>query len=223
MAERVAQRITDAGLVAIVRADDVGVDALVAAAGALLAGGVTVMEITLNTPGALAAIEVIRGRHPRMLCGAGTVLDARDARAAISAGAQFVITPTLARGTIETCRRYDVPVSAGCASPAEALAAVAAGAEFVKVFPATRFGLTHMREALDEMPTLRLIPTGGVTPANCGEYFAIGCAAVAVGSNLVGKQVLATEDWGAIERAARAFVGAVRATRTRTDGLGGQE
>ncbi|MEZ0263292.1 MAG: bifunctional 4-hydroxy-2-oxoglutarate aldolase/2-dehydro-3-deoxy-phosphogluconate aldolase [Phycisphaerae bacterium] len=208
-----SERITRAGLIAIVRADAVGTGALVAAAGALLAGGVAVMEITLNTPGALPAIEAVRARHPHMLIGAGTVLGAGDARAAISAGAQFVITPTLARETIETCRRYDVPVSAGCASPAEALAAHAAGAAFVKVFPATRFRLPHMREMLEEMPALRLIPTGGVTPANCGEYLAIGCAAVAVGSNLVGKAALAAGDWPAIERAAREFVTAVDAAR----------
>jgi 2-dehydro-3-deoxyphosphogluconate aldolase/(4S)-4-hydroxy-2-oxoglutarate aldolase len=209
----VGGQIVNAGLVVIIRAERS--DHLVEAARALSDGGVRVMEVTLNTPGALRAIEGIREALPGMMCGAGTILSVDDAVAARGAGAQFVITPTLQLDTIAFCRREGLAVSPGCASLTEMVAAQRAGADFVKVFPANRFGLVHMRGVLEEVPELKLIPTGGVTAENVCEYFDVGCAAVAAGSTLVSKEALAAEEWGAITAAARRFVGAVDAARGR--------
>jgi 2-dehydro-3-deoxyphosphogluconate aldolase/(4S)-4-hydroxy-2-oxoglutarate aldolase len=126
-----------------------------------------------------------------------------------------VVTPTLQVETIEFCRREGVPVVVGCASLTEMMAARGAGAEFVKVFPANRFGLVDIREVLEEVPGLRLIPTGGVTAENVGQYFQAGCAAVAAGSTLVGKEMLARRDWVGLAEAARRFVGAVERAKVR--------
>jgi 2-dehydro-3-deoxyphosphogluconate aldolase/(4S)-4-hydroxy-2-oxoglutarate aldolase len=211
----VADQCARAGLLAIIRADSaVG---LTDAARALAAGGVTAMEITLNTPGALGAIADVRRALPDMLCGAGTILMPDDAVAAVEAGAQFIITPTLQVDTIALCNARGVPISPGCASPIEAVAAHRAGADFVKIFPASRFALAHIRDMLEELPRLRLIPTGGVTPENLHTFFEVGCAGVAVGSNLVSKAMVAGRDWGGITRIAREFVDAVDAARGAKD------
>jgi 2-dehydro-3-deoxyphosphogluconate aldolase/(4S)-4-hydroxy-2-oxoglutarate aldolase len=123
------------------------------------------------------------------------------------------VTPTLQLDTIEFCRGEGVPVVVGCASVTEMVAARRAGAEFVKVFPANRFGLVDIREILQEVPGLRLIPTGGVTAENVGKYFEAGCAAVAAGATLVSKELLARRDWVGLAEAARRFVEAVGRAR----------
>ena len=199
----------EAGLVVIIRAERS--DHVVDAARAMFEGGVRVMEVTLNTPGALGAIGRIRREVPRMVCGAGTILGVDDAVAAREAGAQFVIMPTLQLDTIAYCKAAGLAASPGCASLTEMVAAHRAGADFVKVFPANRFGLEHVRAVLDEMPDLRLIPTGGVTAENVADYFDAGCAAVAAGSTLVGKELLARRDWAGLADAARRFTAAVAA------------
>jgi 2-dehydro-3-deoxyphosphogluconate aldolase/(4S)-4-hydroxy-2-oxoglutarate aldolase len=216
MTTNISQQIVDAGLVVIIRADRS--DHLVDAARALHDGAVRVMEVTLNTPRALGAIAAIRDGVPDMVCGAGTVLGRDDAVAALGAGAQFVVTPTLQLDTIELCRSQGVPGVIGCASPSEMVAADQAGAAFVKVFPANRFGLVHIRAVLDEVPDLRLIPTGGVTAANVAEFFDAGCAAVAAGSTLVSRELLARRDWTGLTEAARRFTSDVSAARGREGG-----
>jgi 2-dehydro-3-deoxyphosphogluconate aldolase/(4S)-4-hydroxy-2-oxoglutarate aldolase len=217
MPSSVARQIVDAGLIAIIRAG-AGVD-LLGAARALAAGGVRVMEITLNTPGALAAIAAVRAEMPEMLCGAGTILTPGDAAAAIEAGAQFIVMPTLQLDTIAYCREQGVPVAPGCDSPTEALAAHRAGAEMIKIFPAATFGLSHICAMLAAMPQLNLVPTGGVTPGNVGQYFAAGCRVVGVGANLVSRTILETRDWAGLTNAARAYVDAIAAVRTAGSAL----
>lgn len=210
-----ASSLASAGLLAIIRAAGAEAETavLLEAARALWAGGVRCMEITLNTPGALKSIETIRARLPQMCCGAGTVLSPEDARAAHEAGAQFIVTPTLDPATVAFCKEHALAVSPGCASPTEAITATRAGADFVKIFPANRFVLPHMRAMLEAMPQLRLVPTGGVRAANAHEYLAAGCAAVAAGSTLVSKETLEKRDWNGLEAAAREFVEAIAACR----------
>jgi 2-dehydro-3-deoxyphosphogluconate aldolase/(4S)-4-hydroxy-2-oxoglutarate aldolase len=200
-------QIRRAGFVAIIRTDS-GAH-LFDAAMALQAGGVTAMEITLNTPGALSAITHIREKMPSMLCGAGTILTPDDAIAARDAGAQFIVTPTLQLDTVALCKKHALPVVPGCASPTEALAAHRAGADFIKIFPANRFNLVHMTEMLEEFPQLNLVPTGGVTPENLHLYFQAGCAGVAAGSLLATKQIFSTKDWPALTAAARRYIDAI--------------
>lgn len=210
-----ASSLASAGLLAIIRAAGTEAETavLLEAARALHAGGVMCMEITLNTPGALRSIEAIRATLPDMCCGAGTVLSAEDARAAREAGAQFIVTPTLDLATVAFCKQHALAVSPGCASPTEAMQAARAGADFVKIFPANRFGLAHMRAMLQALPQLRLVPTGGVRAGNVHEYLEAGCAAVAAGSTLVTHEILRDRDWLTLERAAREFVNAIAAWR----------
>ncbi|MDB5324286.1 MAG: 2-dehydro-3-deoxyphosphogluconate aldolase/4-hydroxy-2-oxoglutarate aldolase [Phycisphaerales bacterium] len=210
-------KIIEAGLIVIVRA--ASSENLVEAAQALQAAGVRVMEITLNTPGALKAITSVREALPEMLCGAGTILMPGDAVVAIEAGAQFIITPTLQLDTVAYCREQGAPVAPGCASPTEALAAHRAGADMIKIFPAATFALPHIRAMLEEMPYLNLVPTGGVTPANLRHYFEAGCRVVAVGSNLLSRTVLETRDWDGLTRAASAYVEAITAAQSTADGV----
>jgi len=206
----IAAQLREGRFVAIIRAGSS--EHLLDAACALQAGGVKAMEITLNTPGALAAIAQVREKLPNMLCGAGTILTPSDAVAARQAGAQFIVTPTLQLDTIAICKRYGLPVAPGCASPTEALAAHSAGADFIKVFPAARFNLPHMAAMLEEIPQLNLVPTGGVTPENLHEYLQAGCAAVAAGALLISKQILAAQDWPALTAAARRYIDAIART-----------
>lgn len=212
----VASSLASSGLLAIIRSagEEAETRVLLDAARALWAGGVRCMEITLNTSGALKSIETIRAKLPEMCCGAGTVLSAEDARAAREAGAQFIVTPTLDLETVAFCKEHALAVSPGCASPTETITATRAGANFVKIFPANRFALPHMRAMLEAMPQLRLVPTGGVRAANAHEYLAAGCAAVAAGSTLVSKEILERRDWKALEAAAREFVEAIAAWRS---------
>jgi 2-dehydro-3-deoxyphosphogluconate aldolase/(4S)-4-hydroxy-2-oxoglutarate aldolase len=203
----IAAQLGHARMIAIIRTDSS--DHLLDAARALRAGGIAAMEITLNTPGALPAIARIRAELPEMLCGAGTILTPADAIAAMQAGAQFIITPTLQLDTVALCTARKMPVAPGCASPTEALAAHRAGADFIKVFPSATFALVHIREMLEEIPQLNLVPTGGITPENLHQFFEVGCKAVAAGSTLISKDILRNRDWNALTAAARRFVEAI--------------
>jgi 2-dehydro-3-deoxyphosphogluconate aldolase/(4S)-4-hydroxy-2-oxoglutarate aldolase len=198
--------ICDAGIVAIIRAG-AGAD-LLGAARALARGGVRVLEITLNTPGALPAIE--RARRELSVdgvrVGAGTILSDGDAQAAIDAGAEFVVTPTLQPDSIAVCKSRSVPILCGCASATEAVTAQTAGADFVKLFPAGQLGVRYARDLLAALPSLRLVPTGGVSIDNLARYIEIGCPAVAVGSQLVDGTMIKREDWNGLSERAGAFM-----------------
>jgi 2-dehydro-3-deoxyphosphogluconate aldolase/(4S)-4-hydroxy-2-oxoglutarate aldolase len=205
-------KLEEAGVIAIIRSPDPG--DLVAAAEALHRGGVRAMEVTLNTPGALETIHQIASNLAgRMHVGAGTILGAADARAAIDAGAQFIVTPTFQPDSITACRERGVPICCGCLSATEMLAADRLGSEFIKVFPATTVGLATIVEVLEELPQLRLVPTGGVTAQNLAGFVRAGCAAVAVGSALVSRKVLQERDWAMLEHQARAFMSALAEAR----------
>ena len=188
----VAQRMIDAGLVVIIRADRS--DHLVEAARALWEGGVRVMEVTLNTPGALGAIEGIRAACRGCCVGRGRFCRWMT-QWRRGPGAKFIITPTLQLDVIEFCKGEQLAVSPGCASVTE-MVARRAGADFVKVFPANRFGLVDIREVLEEVPGLRLIPTGGVTAENVGQYFEAGCEVVAAGRRWYRRSCWRGQDWG---------------------------
>ena len=204
--------IESTGVTAVVRLDDLSRAGQLA--DALLAGGVRCIEFTLTNRKALTVIEQVRKSHgDRMLVGVGTVLDPESARAAITAGAQFVVTPTLRVSTIELCRRYSTPVLCGAFSPTEILTAWEAGADWVKLFPASAGGPRYLREIAGPLPQIKLIPTGGVSLENAGEFIAAGAVAVAVGSNLVKASQVATGAWDEISGAARRFIDLVARAR----------
>lgn len=201
-------RIVDRGLIAIVRFNTAA--PLEAVATALADGGVDVIEFTMTTPGAL---EVLRAASAslgdRVVLGAGTVLDSETARMAILAGARFVVSPTLSRAVITTCRRYDVVSIPGAYSPTEILAAWELGADLVKVFPAGGVGPQFIKDVLAPLPQLKLVPTGGVSLGNIDAFVRAGAAAVAVGSNLVRTEFVAEQDFVRLTAAARDYRAAV--------------
>ncbi len=184
------------------------------AAGALLEGGVNAMEVTMTTPDALGAISCIaRELAGRMRIGAGSVLDAETARAALLAGAEFLVTPALRPEVIAMGHRYGKPVLCGVATPTEALAACEAGADFVKLFPAASLGPRFLHELLAPLPHLAVVPTGGITPQNAVQWIAAGSVALGIGSGLVNRAILKSRDWNALAEAATAYVEAVQDAR----------
>ncbi len=205
--QRVLDRIAGHRLIAIVRVT--AADQLLPVAEALHAGGLQVIEFTLTTPGALEALRAARERFAdASILGVGTVLNADVAQSAIEAGAQFVVAPHFDPDIIRLCHRggYDVPVIPGALTPTEILAAWQAGADLIKVFPASLGGPRYIREVLAPLPHVRLVPTGGVTLENVVEFLSAGAVAVGVGSGLVDKAAVAAGDWPALTERARRFV-----------------
>ena len=208
----VGSEIQAAGIVAIVRLDDLS--AAVPLAEALLAGGVKAIEFTYTNPLAGRAIEEVRGAlGERALCGAGSVLDAETARAALLAGAQFLVTPVVAEDVIAVGNRYGAPTVIGAFTPTEILRAWQAGATFVKVFPASVGGPRYLKDVLGPLPQVKLIPTGGVSESNAADFLRAGAAAIAVGSNLVDAKPVAASDWATLTARAERLVRAVREVR----------
>jgi len=197
-------------IIAIVRLENG--EKLVKVAEALKAGGVTVIEFTLSTPGALEMIKDASVRFGAdILLGAGTVLDAETARMAIQAGAEFIVTPTVNLETIAMCRRYGKPIVAGAMTPTEMLTVWEAGADLVKVFPVSNIGgADYIKAVLAPFPQLRLVPTGGVNADNAPEYFKAGAAAVAVGGSLVDRKAVANENWAVITKESQRLMGVIK-------------
>ena len=204
--------IEQGGVVAIVRFDRS--EPLVQVARALQAGGVRAIEFTMTTPNALQVIEEsVRAFGKDVLLGAGTVLDAETARAAILAGAEFIVAPTLNPSVIEVCRRYSKVVIPGAFTPTEILRAWECGADFVKVFPAEFGGPAYFKAVLAPLPQVKLIPVGGVSLETTGDFIKAGAAAVAVGGNLVKKSAIAAGRFDELTEMAHSFVEAVRRAR----------
>jgi 2-dehydro-3-deoxyphosphogluconate aldolase/(4S)-4-hydroxy-2-oxoglutarate aldolase len=196
--------ILDTGVVAIMRANSS--DQLLAAADAVLAGGVQAIEVTMTTPGALEVIRQATSKYGSdVLFGVGSVLDAETARAAILAGAQFVVCPTLNIKTIEICKRYTIPVMPGAYTPTEILTAWEAGADVVKVFPASVGGPAYIKALKGPLPQIRLAAVGGVNLDTTADFFRAGIDVVGVGGELVNQKLLDTRDFIAITERARSF------------------
>jgi 2-dehydro-3-deoxyphosphogluconate aldolase/(4S)-4-hydroxy-2-oxoglutarate aldolase len=196
--------IMESGVVAIMRAKSS--DQLMAAADAILQGGVRAIEVTMTTPGAL---DVIRQATSQLtddvLFGAGTVLEPESARAAILAGAQFIVCPTLNLETIRICNRYSIPVMPGAYTPTEILAAWEAGATMVKVFPASAGGPSYIKAIKAPLPQVKLTAVGGVDLGNCADFIRAGCEVVGIGGELVNQKLLDARDFAAITERARLF------------------
>lgn len=208
----IIQRLLDPGIIAIIRADSP--DGLVEAAGALLAGGVTAMEVTMTTPHALEVVTAVTQQFgPRILMGVGSVIDRDTVNAALVAGAQFIVTPVTKPDVIAASNHLGVPIASGAFTPTECLLAHESGADFVKVFPAEFNGPAYLKALLAPLPMLRLVPTGGVTVENVGAFFAAGSVALGVGSALVSKAVLENRDWSELTQRAADFVKAARAAK----------
>jgi 2-dehydro-3-deoxyphosphogluconate aldolase/(4S)-4-hydroxy-2-oxoglutarate aldolase len=207
------ERIERSGVVAIVRLDDY-TDAPEMAE-ALAAGGVEAIEFTYTNPAAGDAVRATKeALGERMLVGAGTVLDPETARAAILLGADFIVTPTVQLDTIRICNRYSVPTVIGAFTPTEILTAWEAGASIVKVFPASVGGPRYLKDVRGPLPQVKLMPTGGVSFENAGDFIRAGAVGIAAGSNLVDGATVAKRDWSTLTERARALVDAVHQARS---------
>jgi 2-dehydro-3-deoxyphosphogluconate aldolase/(4S)-4-hydroxy-2-oxoglutarate aldolase len=210
--EASVERLCAKGIIAVVRADSS--EQLLDVARSLLAGGVDCIEITMTTPNALEVIARCReAMGEESLIGVGSVLNAETAERAIAAGAQYVISPIFDPQIIATAHLAEVPAVPGTFSPTEILAATNAGADLVKVFPATRLGPGFFKDVLAPMPHLKLSPTGGVNLDTAGDFIRAGAVTLAVGSALVKKDAIRSGDLGVIESLARQFVQAVAEAR----------
>jgi 2-dehydro-3-deoxyphosphogluconate aldolase/(4S)-4-hydroxy-2-oxoglutarate aldolase len=213
----VTRSIEAAGVVAVVRLKDATAGREVAEA--LAAGGVSAIEITMTVPGAVALIEKLAQTTPsHILIGAGTVVDATTARDVIAAGARFVVSPILKLEVIAACHSHDVPAMPGCFTPTEIATAWEAGADIVKVFPATTLGPAFFKDVRGPLPHVRLMPTGGVTRENAGAWIRAGAVAIGVGTALVDPVAVAERRFDVITDNARHFVKAVQDARAATEG-----
>ena len=208
----IVSRIEDLGVVAVIRLQDPS--RLRAVIDAIAAGGVRALEVTMTVPRAIEMIAEIAPTLPRgFLIGAGTVLDGPTATRAANAGAQFIVSPVFRKEVITAAHVRDVPAMPGCMTPTEILEAWDAGADIVKVFPATALGPSYIKDVRAPLPQVKLMPTGGVTVENAGEWIRAGAVAVGVGTSLLDAKAIAANDFGVLRRNAEQMIANVRAAR----------
>jgi len=215
---QVLRWITDVGIVPVVRAPSAAL--ALRAVEALMAGGISVFEITMTVPGAVEVIRELAGRlRGQAIVGAGTVLTPDVARACLEAGAQFIVSPGLNPDVVAAARAANVAVMPGALTPTEVIAAVACGADMVKIFPCSAVGGPSYLKALKgPLPDVKLLPTGGVNANTALSYFEAGASAVGVGGELVDMKALQAGDDAGLTARARALVGIVRDARARKAG-----
>jgi 2-dehydro-3-deoxyphosphogluconate aldolase/(4S)-4-hydroxy-2-oxoglutarate aldolase len=209
----VVVEVEQLGVVAIIRMPDpAGLRAVV---DALAAGGVRALEVTMTVP---RAIELIREIAPTLpggfLFGAGTVLDADTVHRAVDAGAQFIVSPVFRPEVVNAAHEDGVPVMPGCFTPTEILSAWDMGADVIKVFPATSVGPGYLKDIRGPLPQIKLMPTGGVSIDNVGDWLRAGAVAVGVGSALVDTKAIAAKQFNVIADNARRIVANVAAARS---------
>jgi 2-dehydro-3-deoxyphosphogluconate aldolase/(4S)-4-hydroxy-2-oxoglutarate aldolase len=206
------EQVERLGIVAIIRMKDPGkVRAVFDAIGE---GGVRVIEVTMTVPGAIELIRQLAASLPEgFVLGAGTVLDAETARRVIDAGARFVVSPVFRRDVVAACHAQDAAVMPGCFTPTEILDAWDMGADIVKVFPATALGPTFIKDVRGPLPQVKLMPTGGVTLDNAGDWIRAGAVAVGVGTALLDTAAIGGGNYAALRANAAKIVAGVRAAR----------
>src|SRR5437870_7829382 len=207
------RHVLDCGIVAVVRSQDS--QQLVEVVRALAEGGVTVAEITMTVPGALDVVKQVRAAlGDRVLLGAGTILDPETARAAILAGAEYIVAPTINLEVIRLCQRYDKLVMPGAFTPTEILTAWEAGADIVKVFPADVVGPAFFKALRGPLPQIRLMPTGGVDLKSALSFLQAGACCLGVGGQLVDPDAIRQKNFDKIRDLACQYVNIVKQTRT---------
>lgn len=204
--------IRESGVVAVMRG--VEPETLVEIGEALLAGGVTAIEVTADNRGAAEMIRTLDEElGDEAVVGAGTVLDGETAQSMIAAGAEFVVSPSLHSDVIETCNRYGALVAPGVMTPTEAIDAYEQGADVVKIFPAKTVGPDHVAAMKGPLSQVPMLPTGGVDADNAADFVEAGAVAVGAGSALVPSEAVEDEDYAEITRRAEAMTETVAAAR----------
>src|SRR3954453_6688789 len=208
------RQIVELGIVPIVRTADA--ESAVRSVEAISEGGIPCAEITMTVQGAVRALEKLADQFgDSIVLGAGTVLDPETARICMLAGAQFFVTPALNLATIEIAQRYSKPIMPGALTPTEILAAWQAGADAVKVFPASAVGGAKYIKALKgPFPQIDMIPTGGVNLDTTADFLRAGASAVPVGGELVDAQTIKEGRYEVFEDRARQYLELVRKTRS---------
>jgi 2-dehydro-3-deoxyphosphogluconate aldolase / (4S)-4-hydroxy-2-oxoglutarate aldolase len=200
------------GLVPVLRAESEA--QALALASAIAAGGVTTLEVTMTVPGAIRVMRSLAEQRPDILVGAGTVLDPETARMCILEGAQYVVSPALNLKTIEMCHRYGVPILPGALTPTEVITAWEAGADVIKIFPASALGgAKYLKSIKAPLPQVEMIPTGGVSLATAREFLEAGAFALGVGADLVDPKAIAQGHPETISENAGKYLAIVRAFR----------
>jgi len=179
-------------------------------AGALIAGGVKVLEVTMTVPDAIWGLgEIVSQFGDKALIGAGTVLDADACRDSIDAGASFVVSPCFNPAVIRAAIERDVLAIPGCLTPTEVSAALREGTKIVKIFPASVVGPNFLKEMAGPFPGLKMMPTGGINLDNAREFLDAGAAALGIGGNLVDRQALKEGNFEKLTENAKRFVSIV--------------
>ena len=211
---KIVSGIEAEGLVAIVRVPRP--EWTLPLAKALVAGGVRVVELTMSIPNALEAIRTLdRELGDEILLGVGTVIDDDTCRAAIDAGAKYIVSPVTKPSLVATAHELDRPVMLGAYTPTEAQAAHEAGSDFIKIFPADTLGPGYIKSLLVPLPHLKIIPTGGVNLDTMEAFLAAGSAALGTGSALLKKEIIAGENWGELARLAKRFADKMTGLKAR--------
>lgn len=210
--EGTVARIQEVGAVAVIRMTDS--KRLLRVAEAIHKGGVSAIEVTMTVPNAIQMIEdVARELGDDVVVGVGSVLDANTARQAVEAGARYVVSPVFKPEVVDEAHRLGVAVMPGAFTPTECLTAQECGADVVKVFPADVLGIAFFKGVKAPMPHLRLMPTGGVTLTNAGDWIKAGACAVGVGSALLDKKAIEAGDYARLTENARQLIASVRQGR----------
>jgi len=214
MSSAAVEHLGDTRVVVVVRASRTsGISTL---AGALAEAGLDIFEVTMTTPGALDCIEEIRAKHPRILVGAGTVLDIGTAQRALDVGAQFIVSPTLDTGVVELAKDHGVLAIPGALTPTEAFTAWSTGVDVVKIFPASLGGPAYIRALVGPLPDLRFLPTGGVTASTATDYLEAGAFAVCLGTSFLDAGALERGEYARVVREAEMLAREVRGVAARS-------
>jgi len=208
------EKIRDLGVVLVVRAK--GDEGTMKGLEAMIEGGVTAIEITFSVPNAIAVIKAVKERFgDDVLLGAGTVLNPSDAVGAVGAGAEYVVSPNTNLEVIGIAKRLGVPVMPGAFTPTEVVNAWSAGADVVKIFPASVGGPAYLKALKGPLPHIPLMPTGGVNDKTAGPFIEAGAIALGAGSNLFDKKLLAAEDYAGLTRLAQRFMKGIAEARAK--------
>ncbi|WP_459927493.1 bifunctional 4-hydroxy-2-oxoglutarate aldolase/2-dehydro-3-deoxy-phosphogluconate aldolase [Desulfosporosinus burensis] len=205
-------QILACGVIAVLRGAKL--ESILDIAKALKAGGIDVIEITVDAPGALEMIKQVSEKiGSEVKVGAGTVLDRETARLALLSGAEFIVSPSLQPDVITVCKRYGKPVISGAMTPTEIITAYELGADIIKVFPAGVLGPQYIKDIRGPLGHIPLIPTGGVSVENAAQFIKAGCIAVGMGGSLIPKQAVQEGQWDLITEKARKIVDVVDKAR----------
>ncbi|MGL4773317.1 MAG: bifunctional 2-keto-4-hydroxyglutarate aldolase/2-keto-3-deoxy-6-phosphogluconate aldolase [Clostridium sp.] len=209
---KVLNRVEETGVVAVIRGKNI--EEAVKISNACVEGGVDILEVTFTVPKAERVIEKLREEYgERAVVGAGTVLDSETARVAILNGAQFIVGPNFDLETAKLCNRYAVPYMAGCMTINEIVRAMEAGTDVIKLFPGSAFGPSIIKDIKAPLPQVTIMPTGGVSLDNVGEWIGNGCIAIGVGGALTAGAK--TGDFNSITEIGKQFVEKVKESRAK--------